>query len=75
MSDTAKTVSASKLMRKLTYASKCLPSYAWQRLSRRSARGWVHLILGLADHFEPSTMPGELAGPAPREEQEERLEN
>jgi hypothetical protein len=64
-----------KLIRKLKYASKCLPSYAWQRLTHRTARGRVHLIIALADHFEPSSMPGRNAGYAPRAVQEERLLN
>ena len=36
-----------------------LPAYGWQRLVRRPdpARP-VHLILALADHFEPSIVPG-----------------
>jgi len=64
------------LMRKLKYASKCLPSYAWQRIARRgtSARGSLHLIIALADHFEPSSTPGVGAGYAPRDIQERRLE-
>ncbi len=69
-----KPAAASKLMRKAEYATKCLPSYAWQRLTRRPARGRVHLIIALADHFEPSCMPGENAGYAPRAVQAERLD-
>jgi hypothetical protein len=74
MSDVTKIASGSRLMRKLRYASKCLPSYAWQRLSRRSARGRVHLIIALADHFEPSSMPGHNPAYAPRDVQEMRLD-
>jgi hypothetical protein len=73
MGDQAK-FAGNKLMRKLRYASKCLPSYAWQRLTRRTPRGRVHLMITLADHFEPSAMPGMNAGYAPRDVQEERLE-
>src|SRR5258708_37088196 len=66
-----------KLMRRLKYVSKCLPSYAWQRITRRrgSARGRLHLIIAVADHFEPSSIPGPDAGYAPHEVQEQRLES
>ena len=52
-----------------------LPGYIWQRLRRRRAEvRRPHLIIGLADHFEPAIIPG--AGPAraSRAEQEKRLE-
>lgn len=52
-----------------------LPAYAWQRLRGRTAyQGCPHLIIALADHFEPAIVPG--AGPAraSRTEQERRLE-
>jgi len=75
VSEIIKSTSGSKLMRKVKYASKCLPSYAWQRLTRRTARGRVHLIIALVDHFEPSSMPGQNAGYAPRAVQKNRLEN
>lgn len=52
-----------------------LPAYAGQRLARRLARsGADHLIIGLADHFEPSIVPGVFGAYASREEQERRLE-
>ena len=53
-----------------------LPSYVWQRVIRRPRpHGPVHLIIALADHFEPSFLPGVAHGTwAPREEQERRLE-
>jgi hypothetical protein len=70
-----KTGTSGRLMRKLNYASKCLPAYAWQRLTRRKPGGWLHLIIAVADHFEPSSMPGPDAGYAPRDVQEQRLEN
>jgi hypothetical protein len=63
-----------KLARQLKYACRCLPSYAWQRLTRRTPRGLVHLMIALADHFEPSSLPGNDAGYAPRHVQEMRLE-
>jgi len=61
-------------LQKLTYAAKCLPSYAWQRLIRRNAQGPVHVMIVVADHFEPASVPGFLAGYAPRDVQEKRLE-
>jgi len=63
-----------KHWRQLKYAAKCLPTYAWQRLTRHRQDGPVHLILALADHFEPSTIPGHDMGYAPPEVQEQRLE-
>jgi len=50
------------------------PSYCWQSATRRTPRGDVHLIFALADHFEPSIIPGQGPARAPREEQERRLE-
>lgn len=73
MAKRAKTGNA-KFARWLKYASKCLPGYAWQRLVRRPASGRVHLIIALADHFEPSSMPGPNAGFAPRNVQASRVE-
>src|SRR5437899_7878719 len=64
----------SKLMRRLKYASRCFPAYAWQRLTRRTPSGKVHLVIALADHFEPSSLPGEGAGFAPRDVQQKRLD-
>jgi hypothetical protein len=60
--------------RKIRYALRWLPSYAWQMLSRRPARGPVHLVLALADHFEPSIVPENGRARAPHDEQERRLE-
>jgi hypothetical protein len=64
----------SKLLRKLKYAANCVPSYAWQRLTRHPPSGRVHLIIAVADHFEPSSLPTYGAGYAPRDVQEQRLE-
>ncbi len=69
-----KHLAGGKLIRKMNYASKCLPGYGWQRLTRTPHRGRVHVIIALADHFEPSSMPGEGAGYAPRQVQEKRIE-
>lgn len=66
---------ADKLKRTLSYAWKCLPPYSWQRLTRRRHRGNVHVIVCLADHFEPSSLEGNFAGYAPAHVQRERVEN
>ena len=60
-------------MPRLKYAFRCLPAYAWQRLTRRTPAGKVHLVITLADHFEPSSLPGEGAGYASRQVQQQRL--
>jgi hypothetical protein len=52
-----------------------LPAFGWQRLTRR--RTWsapVHLIIALADHFEPAIVPESAGAYAPIDEQERRLE-
>jgi hypothetical protein len=62
------------LGRKVSSALRWLPSYAWQRLTRRTPRGHVHLIFALADHFEPGIVPEDGAARAPHDEQERRLD-
>jgi hypothetical protein len=59
---------------KLAYAAKVLPEYAWQRVSRRAPSGTVHLIIALADHFEPAIDPRGGAARVPRADQVQRLE-
>ena len=52
-----------------------LPAYGWQRLVRRPARSSpAHLILCLADHFEPAILPEAPDLFADLPEQERRLE-
>ena len=51
-----------------------LPAYAWQRFARPRPRGAVHLMLALADHFEPAIVPEDGFARAPLCEQERRLE-
>jgi hypothetical protein len=52
-----------------------VPAYCWQRLVRRGARSVpIHLIISLADHFEPSILPGAGGEHAERSIQEQRLE-
>jgi len=54
-----------------------LPSFYWQQLVRRLPKeGPLHLIIAVADHFEPSIVPGAPAGTyASPDEQERRLEH
>jgi hypothetical protein len=63
-----------KLKRRFVYACKMVPLYAWQRIVRRTPRGRIHLIIAIADHFEPSSLRGDFAGYAPRDVQEKRVE-
>jgi hypothetical protein len=58
---------------KLGYARKVLPDIVWQGL-RPVPRGPVHLILALADHFEPAIDPTSGQKRAPRMEQERRVQ-
>jgi len=62
------------LRQKLSYGFRLLPSYFWQKLTRRMPHGPVHLIIALADHFEPSIVPENGLLRAPYEQQERRLE-
>ncbi|MGA7217835.1 MAG: hypothetical protein WBX38_05950 [Candidatus Sulfotelmatobacter sp.] len=52
-----------------------VPAYCWQRAVRRSPRVKpVHLIITLADHFEPGILPHAEGKLAARSLQEQRLE-
>jgi hypothetical protein len=59
---------------KLAYLTRWVPGYLWQRLVRRRPRSRTHVILTLADHFEPAIVPADGAARAPYDEQERRLE-
>ncbi|MGH9486485.1 MAG: hypothetical protein ACRD04_02705 [Terriglobales bacterium] len=50
------------------------PAFWRQQRQQRPARSASHLILAIADHFEPSIMPGAAGGFAPLEVQQQRLE-
>ena len=63
-----------KLAQTARYGAKILPSYFWQRMSRRIPSGRVHLIFALADHFEPAIDPRDGMARVPRDEQVRRLE-
>lgn len=60
--------------KKVTRTMRWLPAYAWQRVARRSPSGSVHLMIMLADHFEPSIVPDDGFARAPKDEQERRVE-
>jgi hypothetical protein len=59
---------------KISVTMRWFPGYAWQRVIRRAPRGRVHLIIAVADHFEPSIVPEDGSARAPYDEQERRLE-
>ena len=61
------------LRKKITYARKVLPAASWRALSR-SSRGPLHLMIALADHFEPAIDPESGRTRVPRTEQERRLD-
>jgi hypothetical protein len=63
-----------KTKQKLSYLSRWVPDYAWQRLTRRRFPNRTHLIFALADHFEPAIVPDAGETRAPYLEQERRLE-
>jgi len=62
------------LRNNVSYASKVLPGAVWRSLGRHP-RGPVHLIIALADHFEPAIHPGGGDKRVPRAEQVRRLEH
>lgn len=52
-----------------------VPAYCWQRLTRRTPRVKpVHLIIALANHFEPGILPHDEGNLAARTVQQQRLE-
>ena len=60
---------------KILNGMRWLPAYVWQRMTRRRSRvAQRHLILALADHFEPSILPETPAELAPSDVQQQRLE-
>jgi len=60
--------------KKVSHLLRWLPSYALQRFTRRVPAGRLHLILALADHFEPAIVPENGRAFAPYDEQERRVE-
>jgi hypothetical protein len=63
------------LGQKLARTIRWLPAYAWQRFTRRSIPAvGGHVMIAVADHFEPAILPHTHGERAPRDEQERRLE-
>lgn len=62
------------LGQKLSYAGRWLPGYVWQRLARGRPPNRVHVMIALADHFEPAYVPDDGYASVPYDEQERRLE-
>ena len=62
------------LGQKLSYLSRWLPGYLWQRVARHRPPSRTHLIFALVDHFEPGIVPEDGSARAPYPEQERRLE-
>ena len=62
------------LKNQIAYARKILPSATWRAL-QSPIRNPVHLMLALADHFEPSIVPEDGQKRAPRPEQERRVDS
>ena len=60
--------------RRVSHLLRWLPGYFWQTMSRKSPSGRVHLVIALADHFEPAYVPGDGYARAPYDEQERRLD-
>jgi hypothetical protein len=61
------------LRKKIAYSKKALPGATWSALGA-APRGPVHLMIALADHFEPAIDPENGRTRVPRPEQERRLE-
>jgi len=61
------------LRKKIAYGRKVLPGGTWRALSARVSEP-VHLIIAVADHFEPAIDPEDGQKRVPRTEQERRLE-
>ena len=62
------------LRTKLSRTMRWFPAYLWQRVSRPNPSGKVHLVISIANHFEPAIVPEDGSARAPYDEQERRLE-
>ena len=62
------------IRQKLAYGFRVFPGMVWQRATRRLPKGKVHLVIALADHFEPAIVPGDGMARAPYADQEARVE-
>jgi SAM-dependent methyltransferase len=61
--------------RKVARTLRWFPTYAFQRATRHVRPGHTHLMIALADHFEPAIVPHNGSAHAPYHEQERRLEH
>jgi hypothetical protein len=61
------------LLKKLAYGRKVLPGAAWRAL-RAPGHAATHLMIAVADHFEPAIVPEDGQKRVPLSEQERRLE-
>lgn len=66
--------SRQNLAAKVRYGTRILTELIRHQFSRSLPKGSVHLIIALADHFEPAIVPGDGRKRAPREVQEQRVE-
>ena len=75
-SPSSKVMSKLEPLGKMWHNLRWLPSSLWQSLSRGTNHaGSVHLIIGIADHFEPSILSGMPGASADQHEQERRVEH
>ncbi len=58
---------------KISYAARWMPDYLWQRLTRHLPKR-SHVMVAMADHFEPAVSPEGGRSRVPYDEQERRLE-
>src|SRR5262245_47718222 len=60
---------------KATRSLRWLPAFCWQRATRRvPSRGRVHVMMTIANHFEPEFMPGMPGKYLDLDERERRVE-
>jgi hypothetical protein len=59
---------------KVSLSMRWFPTYVWQRAIRRLPIGRLHLVIAVADHFEPSIIPHDGSARASYHDQESRLE-
>lgn len=62
------------IMAKVRYLARIFPGIVRQQISRHHSTGRTHLIIALADHFEPAIVPGDGRKRATQNVQEQRLE-
>lgn len=60
--------------KKVARSMRWLPSYIAQTVARRKPSGPVHLIIAVANHFEPAIVPHNGSARAPYQEQLNRVE-